>query len=157
MFMEIPGDLCVEAESLRPKMRRIPAVLRSSSDSVDYDPKMVSLGPFHHGKSEFHLGETFKRQALQMFLSDSGKDRRLFYNKIVNEIDEIRDCYDDDGVWVDDASLAEMMLVDGCFVVFYMEAVVSCEKLVRALYLVGMMGFSFAHRDMLLLENQIPF
>ncbi|KAI3470998.1 hypothetical protein Pfo_027661 [Paulownia fortunei] len=159
--LEIPDEIYRKAESHhgRRRMRRLPSVLREEEQiKHDYDPKVVSFGPYHHGKSELYLGESFKHKALEIFVSGSGKDKCFFYNNIVEDIDEIRGCYD--GVSTDeydDEALAEMMLLDGCFLINHMEVLSNSEKLVNVLYALGMVGFSFTVRDMFLLENQVPF
>lgn len=158
--LEIPDQIYQKAESnhRRRRIRRLPPLLREEEGSKHkYTPRVIVLGPFHHGKPDLHLGETFKHKALQTFLSTMDKDKTFLYDKIMADIDDIQGCYDDDQVPGDDSSLAEMMLLDGCFVVSLMEVISNSERLVDILYAIGMVGFSYATRDMIMLENQIPF
>ncbi|KAG5580257.1 hypothetical protein H5410_050884 [Solanum commersonii] len=53
----------------------------------DYDPKLVSLGPYHHGKLELNFIEDFKPKALEMFIQGSNKKQDFFLEEILREID----------------------------------------------------------------------
>lgn len=61
--------------------------------SDDNDPKVVSLGPYHHGKPELKFVEDFKPKALQMFIHGSNKDEDFFLKTTLEEIKDIRSCY----------------------------------------------------------------
>ncbi|KAM7524480.1 hypothetical protein LguiA_014382 [Lonicera macranthoides] len=39
------------------------------SNQKDFDPVVVSFGPYHHGKSNLHLAEEFKRTSLRIYAS----------------------------------------------------------------------------------------
>lgn len=160
--LEIPEDFYTAKGSRHHirRIERIPCVLREAQvqNKHDYDPKVVSFGPYHHGKPYLYLDKHFKQQSLDIFISGSGKDRSFFYDKIREEIDEIRGCY----VGVskeeyDDEALAEMMLLDGCFLINHMEVLSDSEKLLNVLYVIGMIGLALTNRDVYLLENQVPF
>ncbi|XP_051122855.1 UPF0481 protein At3g47200-like [Andrographis paniculata] len=139
----------------RRQMQRLPAVVRSRRN---YDPKVVSLGPYHHGEPHLILGESFKAKAVEAFITGSGKDKAFFRDNILNEISEIRACYDAGSTSdYDDQALSEMMLLDGCFIINHMEALSNSNKLDGILDTMGMVGFSYTVTDMFLIENQIPF
>ncbi|KAH6769112.1 hypothetical protein C2S51_014448 [Perilla frutescens var. frutescens] len=160
--IDIPDQIAEKVSSHRGRrrIRRLPAVLRYEERTKhNYEPKIISFGPFHHGKPSLHLGETFKLKALETFLSTcDNKDKLFFHNTIESNIDEIRRCYDEVSIEEhDDAALAEMMLLDGFFIVSLMELLFNTESLINVLFTIGMAGFSYAVRDMFLLENQIPY
>lgn len=165
--LEIPDQIYLKAESHhgRRRIRRLPPLLRDDDEHSkhNYDPKLISLGPFHHRNPHLHLGQTFKHKALQSFLSATGKDKSFYYNRIAADLDAIRGCYDpqimcDELGHYNDEAFAEMMLLDGCFIVSIMEVLLSnSDSLMNVLYAVGMAGLSYAVRDMFLLENQIPY
>ncbi|KAL0346198.1 UNVERIFIED_CONTAM: hypothetical protein Sradi_4451100 [Sesamum radiatum] len=98
------------------------------------------------------LREEFKAEILNRFVSDSGaKDKGFFYNKILERIDEIRGCYEEDSTAVfSDEALAEMILLDACFTIYYL------QSKYRDYHRLGTAVVIFMYRDILMLENQIP-
>ncbi|KAK6122803.1 hypothetical protein DH2020_043408 [Rehmannia glutinosa] len=121
-----------------------------------YDPVVLSLGPYHHGKPRFQQVERLKDEVLGMMLDS--KDKDLYLSKIRERIFEIRDFYG--GLTIneyDNETLSEMMLRDGCFVLYYMEICSGDEEkdnhIVRSL---GLSRVAFMFRDFFMLENQIP-
>ncbi|GFP97288.1 upf0481 protein at3g47200 [Phtheirospermum japonicum] len=127
-----------------------------------YDPNLVSLGPYHHGKPELRRAEEFKYLCLDSCTGGDEERKTLLYNKVVEKINEIRECYAEVEIVekYDDKALALMMLLDGCFVIKFMQNVISQDKtdsLDWLHYLGKAASTAFATHDILLLENQIPF
>uniref|UniRef100_A0A3Q7IWH9 Uncharacterized protein n=1 Tax=Solanum lycopersicum TaxID=4081 RepID=A0A3Q7IWH9_SOLLC len=88
----------------------------------EYDPKVVSLEPYHHGKTELPLAEHFKHIALEMFVSGSYKDVVYFYNKIPEVVDNARSCYVDGSMdKYNDHEFALIMLLDACCIINHVE------------------------------------
>lgn len=136
-------------------MPRVPPLLRQAENSQhDYDPVVVSLGPYHHGKMELQLVEDFKMTALQMFVNRSGKDAGFLYSQVFHgvTVNDARNCYIKDSTeQYDDATFAQMMLLDACFLVMCISSEIFGSPGLDDLYLEKIF------RDMILLENQIPF
>ncbi|KAH0721768.1 hypothetical protein KY290_006246 [Solanum tuberosum] len=138
----------------------LPLLKMDEYNRHEYDPKVVSLGPYHHGKTELQLAEDFKHIALEMFVSGSSKDVAYFYNKILEVVDNARSCYVDGSIdKYNDHEFALMMLLDACFIINHIELSTTdrYNKLRTTRHHLGMLALSTTVRDMFLLENQIPF
>ncbi|KAH0712530.1 hypothetical protein KY289_008489 [Solanum tuberosum] len=123
-------------------------------------PKVVSLGPYHHGKTELQLAENFKHIALEMFVSGSSKDVAYFNNKILEVVDNARSCYVDGSTdKYNDHEFALTMLLDACFIINHIELSTTdtYNKLRTTRHHLGMLALSTTVCDMFLLEDQIPF
>ncbi|KAK4432066.1 hypothetical protein Salat_0968700 [Sesamum alatum] len=114
----------------RRRIYKVPPLQLAQKEHV-YHPRVLSLGPYHHGRTQFPLVEDFKAKTLKWFLSlsvsdtDSGGswDKAFFQGKILERIDEIRSYYEQ-GSTNDftDEELAEMMLRDACFILYHLKA-----------------------------------
>nr|GMD77632.1 UPF0481 protein At3g47200-like [Ipomoea batatas] len=154
--------LMVPEQSIK-KIQRIPSFLRSQNGSSnDYDPKVVSLGPYHHGKPELQLLERFKHKVLEEFISGGERDLNFYRNKVLEVVGAARRCYaggstDEFG----DSEFVEMMLLDACFLLYFLlsgERHLNVFKYCRA-YLFEHIGYSgcfFIQHDTFLFENQVP-
>ncbi|KAL2480728.1 Plant protein of unknown function (DUF247) [Abeliophyllum distichum] len=142
------------------RMHKVPQSMRLKKHKEEdcYAPKMVSFGPYNHGLSELRMVEEFKPLVLTMIVSSSGEDREFFYYKILEVIDQVRNCYVGVSRDVyDDGALAEMMLLDACFTIYIMKVSLGDgEKYFHFHQHFGMAAASRAFQDMYLLENQIP-
>ncbi|KAL7124258.1 hypothetical protein ABFS83_14G036600 [Erythranthe nasuta] len=160
--IEISSD--VESRSIstprrRQILHRVPPQLRENKKHL-YDPTVLSLGPYHHGGSQFRQTEKLKEEILNTLLDSNTKG--LFHRKILERIDEIRYFYG--GISTDefdDYALAQMMIHDACFVLYCIEMGTKYDsnknyqhRLIRRL---GLYVVAFMFRDFRMLENQIPF
>ncbi|KAL0387879.1 UNVERIFIED_CONTAM: hypothetical protein Sradi_2669700 [Sesamum radiatum] len=160
----------------RPRRRKFhkvpPLLLTEEKKRQDYIPKAVSIGPYHHGKSELSLAEAFKPTALKLFVLGGGRTRRFYYNHVLEVIGEIRSCYEEGSTDAySDCKLAKMMLLDACFIIIYIELGTPSEgepemqghehrlKMQKVMTMVedlGLLTSAIVLRDLFLLENQIP-
>nr|GMD07330.1 UPF0481 protein At3g47200-like [Ipomoea batatas]GMD11843.1 UPF0481 protein At3g47200-like [Ipomoea batatas] len=146
------------------KIKRIPSFLRSQNgnNNDEYDPKVVSLGPYHHGKPELQLYEGFKHKVLEEFISGGDRDVNFYRNKLLEVVDAARRGYasgstDEFG----DSEFVEMMLLDACFLLYFL---LSGERHHNEFkyclgYLfkhIGHSGCFFMQHDTFLFENQVP-
>ncbi|KAL3838734.1 hypothetical protein ACJIZ3_023325 [Penstemon smallii] len=129
--------------------------LKNNENQSTYDPIIVSLGPYHHGESDLQVAEEYKHKVLEIYVSKSGVNREFFYNKVLNIVDQVRNYYI--GVSISNEALAEMMLLDSCFVVNLMEINAGMNDNYRHFcYHLGRSAFSLIFQDIFCLENQIP-
>ncbi|XP_047940461.1 uncharacterized protein LOC125187855 [Salvia hispanica] len=152
-----------EESRRRCQIQKIPPQIRRRNKRRSqqvYDPVLVSIGPFHHGKPELRRAEEFKHQCLDRCAGGDDKKKAFFYSKIVEQAAAIRDSYAEAKIVekYDDKSLALMMLLDASIIIDFIHN-----------YL-GMQGNSFSEwqqclgagsgplmvRDIMLMENQIP-
>ena len=107
----------IQSQSQWPRIPKVPQMLRGTQDFKKfYEPRVISLGPYHHGNPHLRPGEMIKPLCAQKFLADSNQDIDALYTKIESNIEAVKKCYD----WsstseYDDEALAWMMLLDGCF------------------------------------------
>ncbi|MQM12340.1 hypothetical protein Taro_045256 [Colocasia esculenta] len=123
-----------------------------------YEPKLVSVGPLHHGNPSLQPMEGMKKRYVRKLLARSPKTNTLeSYMEAIRGIEgRAKEEYPEHEVkgFTSDA-FAKMLLVDGCFIIEYMLREFFEEKQEEGN---GMWGsFPNLERDLMLLENQIPF
>ncbi|CAH1425334.1 unnamed protein product [Lactuca virosa] len=129
-----------------------------------YEPAVVSLGPYHHNRDDFSAANEYKLVTLEEYRLSCGTqnnsmDSLYLYNKVFEVIHDARKCYIHGSTdEYNDEQFNRMMLLDGCFILFFIECVASQNTMLMLNneYL-GALGFAHISRDILLLENQIPF
>ncbi|KAL6643787.1 hypothetical protein ACP70R_018553 [Stipagrostis hirtigluma subsp. patula] len=129
-------------------------------------PTAVAIGPYHHGSSHLLGMEAGKRAAVVEFCRAVGLKREEVRQKILPLASSTRSCYDlcdEKLVSIDDGELAEMLLLDGCFLVQFMVSMCREDSpppgpedplMSRAEVHTHIDAIA---RDILLLENQIPW
>ncbi|XP_059310317.1 putative UPF0481 protein At3g02645 [Lycium ferocissimum] len=135
-------------------------VVLHESNSDAYKPKLISIGPYHKKNPQLRSMENYKLRYLQQFLQRKlGIDVESCIREMEKLKDEALKCYDDIGDLDPDivGKFSEMLLLDGCFIVEYMREVFQIkreaeDKIVNAEWMVSLID-----RDLLLLENQLPF
>uniref|UniRef100_A0A6N2LQC7 Uncharacterized protein n=1 Tax=Salix viminalis TaxID=40686 RepID=A0A6N2LQC7_SALVM len=138
---------------------RVPARLRRLKEEA-YTPRVVSIGPIHHGKENLKAMEDHKIMYLQEFLERSKVSVEDLINVVRDNETELRDCYAE-SIDLSRKDFATMILLDAIFIIMV---------LLKRNYI----GESNEYRrrdqiffrpfkvddvvlDMCLLENQLPF
>ncbi|KAK6919402.1 Protein of unknown function DUF247, plant [Dillenia turbinata] len=141
---------------------RVPKELREGNEQ-DYTPKTISIGPLHAGKSNLRLKEEIKIRYLHCFNSHMKPGKTLEdLILVIRQLEQrIRNWY------VEPISLAsddfvKMMLTDGCFIAELMWRYKNIDRVDTGDPIYNMRKPRLAmlynlQRDLLLLENQIPF
>ena len=103
---------------------RVPKQLRKVNEEA-YTPKLVSIGPFHHGKDDLKEMEKHKQRYLMDFLFRTQNSRKdiedndkilLSLLKIIEENEiKIRHCYSEDRL--NSKDFVEMILLDAIFII----------------------------------------
>ncbi|CAL4996634.1 unnamed protein product [Urochloa decumbens] len=144
------------------RMSRFPHRLRGigGADNRYMVPSVVAIGPYHHGLPHLQQMEEVKHAAAHRFCGGSGRSVEEVYKKILSIAGDARRSYDDASppvAGLSDAEFADMMFVDACFLLWYLNPRRRGEdedQLRR--------GCRFSYRssniykDILRLENQIP-
>ncbi|PIN08327.1 hypothetical protein CDL12_19100 [Handroanthus impetiginosus] len=151
------------------KIQKVPELLLKEQNSQDYIPKVVSIGPYHHGKPELRLAESVKPETLKMVLWENEDSYyQVIKNNIKNNIIDIRNCYENNPIdsYKDD-ELVRIMLLDACFIMIYIEGSMpplrpSDKEMIHQnasdmLETLGLLTMSTVLLDIFLLESQIPF
>ncbi|KAM0006380.1 hypothetical protein Hdeb2414_s0175g00823441 [Helianthus debilis subsp. tardiflorus] len=138
-----------------PSIYMVPGVLRDLSPS-SFNPRVVSIGPLHREDKNVQAFEGQKVSYLTNLLSLISVPReeilKSCMQKVYASMEQIKACY----IWTktyDDAEIAEMMVMDACFILGYIQ-----YDLTFSDELVGntILNQNVA-QDLVLLENQIPF
>lgn len=137
---------------------RVPQSIRES-DNDAYEPKVISIGPYHRGKERLQAMEECKLNYLHTILSGStnkGKSLGEFIKEIRAMEDQARCCYSEK-INLSSDEFVEMMLLDSCFIVQLFLNLQRKEAVEEDLVYSTNWMLPLISLDMLLLENQIPF
>ncbi|GMI65891.1 hypothetical protein like AT3G50150 [Hibiscus trionum] len=142
----------------KPLIQRVSSVLKRGvkADFHKYfEPRLVSIGPLHHGNPRFKRSEQTKHKLAALFAEENGIPAKSLFDNIKAEIYELRKCYNPDDIKeYDDDRLAWMFFVDGSAILFtvYYGVERKFEKLKTKVD-----RLVFAQVDAFLLENQLPY
>ncbi|KAG8658475.1 UPF0481 protein At3g47200 isoform X2 [Manihot esculenta] len=133
---------------------KVPKELRSVNEEA-YEPKLIAIGPYHHGKDHLLSMEDHKIRYLQSLLQQSSQKNVSRYVQIIRNLEErARKCYAEPFSFTPD-EFVEMMLIDGCFIIEFIRKLREGD-MEDLLFRSNHMFYSFM-LDLLLLENQLPF
>lgn len=125
-----------------------------------YHPYIASIGPFHHGDSRLRMIEEHKWRFLGTMLKRT-RTKGLTLEDLLAAVQPLevraRECYSTNISFTAD-EFVEILVVDGCFVIELFRkfgGVVAFEADDPLLSLSWI--YSFLNRDLIRLENQIPF
>ncbi|XP_045807892.1 UPF0481 protein At3g47200-like isoform X3 [Trifolium pratense] len=153
--------------SSRPKIQRVAEYLRTRENfEKHYTPKLVSIGPIHHGNENLKLGEKYKLMWAAQYIKNGRLDPHNLHKKIADNIVELKGLFADDvlaltgtresleGFTSLEEKLSWMLFVDGCSPLHILEHAdlrkpEAMNIKVDQLILVMM--------DVILLENQLPY
>ncbi|KAK4854963.1 hypothetical protein QYF36_002798 [Acer negundo] len=138
---------------------RVPQSLVEINEKA-YQPHIVSMGPYHHGKQHLEMIQEHKWRYLSSFLARTrshGVGFKDLFEAIEPLEQRIRECYSEI-IEFDSRQLIEMMVLDGCFVIelFCMVANLVPSDDDDPIFSMAWI-FPFLTRDLLRLENQIPY
>ncbi|XP_078170340.1 UPF0481 protein At3g47200-like [Carex rostrata] len=134
-------------------LSRVPQIVRESHNDL-YEPRVVSIGPYHRNKASLSAMEAHKPRCLIEFLERNTKVGLEVYVEKIRELEEkARRCYSET-INLSKDEFVEMLLLDGCFLLEFFFKVRAHEP--HALLDVGW-GTKTIIGDLLLFENQIPF
>ncbi|RLN41324.1 hypothetical protein C2845_PM01G13110 [Panicum miliaceum] len=134
---------------------RLPAAVRERHRDL-YEPKVVSVGPYYHGRAGLGAAQQHKWRLLRDFLSRGKKAAAGLgaYLRAAREVEaDARRCYAE-GFGLGADEFAELLELDGCFLLEFF-----LKKSEGQLAAPGGAKWAWHHmyHDVLLLDNQIPF
>ncbi|KAJ0011455.1 hypothetical protein Pint_33713 [Pistacia integerrima] len=138
---------------------RVPQSLVEINEKA-YQPRIVSIGPYHNGLEHLKIIEEHKWRFLGSLLERKEDCDNILQNcfLIIASLEpEIRACYSETNMFKSH-EFVEMMVLDGCFII---ELVCKVTGLIRRepddpIFKMDWI-LPFLMRDLLKLENQIPF
>ncbi|XVE98904.1 hypothetical protein REPUB_Repub03eG0148800 [Reevesia pubescens] len=126
-----------------------------------YQPRIVSIGPYHRGQANLKMIEEHKWRYLGSLL-DRIRSKGLGLEDLLKAVHplemEVRDCYSE-AIHLDTHEFIEMLVLDGCFIIELFRIVgrlVKCQSDHDPLFSMAWI-LAFFYRDLLRLENQIPY
>ncbi|OEL29460.1 hypothetical protein BAE44_0009518 [Dichanthelium oligosanthes] len=142
---------------MQTRIHRFPRGLRGIGGEDDryIVPSVMAIGPYHHGLTHLQEMEEVKHATAHQFCRDAGHSTKEVYERILSLAGDARRCYasDDEAVArLSDAELAAMMLLDGCFLLEYM-----ANRDAPVFAACNLSSGQAIVKDMMLLENQIPW
>ncbi|KAK1427073.1 hypothetical protein QVD17_15756 [Tagetes erecta] len=150
----------VKAELPPPRttqIHRVPMILKEHADHDKYYvPKVVALGPYHHGKPNLKSMEGFKPLYTNILLEGKEDSIRSLHNSLAQLVPILRGYYEGGVNHLSDDAFARMMLLDGCFILYIIKHIFSMNSKRDTLWLKSHQ-IMFIQEDMFLLENQIPY
>ncbi|KAI7997705.1 UPF0481 protein [Camellia lanceoleosa] len=160
------SDLDTAAERLIPCIYKIPDELRVQKESA-YKPRVVSIGPIHGNNERLNANEPIKLSYRDSLCSRIlGDETMELCRSAMKDLEaNVEKCYAEKVKLIIDEKkilLAEMMFIDGCFILELLYKYYSIEKksLKRSIddpVFSSLMKLLAIRHDLLLLENQIPF
>ncbi|KAL2502629.1 Plant protein of unknown function [Forsythia ovata] len=126
-----------------------------------YQPQIVSIGPYHHGKPHLKMIEEHKWRFLGTLLNRTQSKGLALedYLKAVQLLEKkARVCYSSAVIDLGTDEFTEMLVLDGCFVIELFKRIGGVVPIDGddPLFCLSWV-YSFLLRDLIRLENQIPF
>lgn len=103
-----------EASLVTQAIYRVPASLRDL-DETAYTPRIISLGPYHHGRPLLREMDGHKQHALLHALACTGHDNSLYYNAARSLENRARACYEA-ALSISTNDFIESLVLDNIFV-----------------------------------------
>ncbi|KVH90651.1 UPF0481 protein At3g47200-like [Cynara cardunculus var. scolymus] len=123
-----------------------------------YQPRIVSIGPYHHGSKNLQMIEEHKWRFLHGLISRTRKPLSSFLYSIVSMEKAIRESYSESIEHIGSNDLAKMMVLDGVFLIELFRKVGRLIPTDQDDPIFKMVWMSpLLLRDLLRIENQIPF
>ncbi|KAH7560526.1 hypothetical protein ACOSP7_017273 [Xanthoceras sorbifolium] len=94
---------------------RVPQDIRMANESF-YTPKLVSIGPLHHGREELKAMEEHKLRSLEHFLQQTQVSLEDFLIFIKNKEEKLRNCYAET-IALESRDFVKMILLDAVFLI----------------------------------------
>lgn len=152
----------IEAISSLKSIFRVPENLRTlhhDPNNEMYIPDTVSIGPFHHENTSLKVNEDLKLHYLYTLLSRQ-PNLEATLHKCVTALRDIeqtaRHCYEET-LNINSNKFVEIMLLDGCFIIelFLKYAFKGLRRRGDPIFTIQL--FFDVRKNLILLENQIPW
>ncbi|MCL7039228.1 hypothetical protein MKW94_005212 [Papaver nudicaule] len=147
----------------------IPTYIKERNPSA-YEPKMVSIGPYHYGKTHLMTMQSHKKRALLHFLrrSRTRATEQGYVARLMLVVDQLRKSYEQVEQmerWKnDDDGFVKLMMVDGIFLLEFLSVLKGNQDNRDYANIDPIFGhrghnlnYNYVMQDLLLLENQLPY
>ncbi|GLT31650.1 hypothetical protein SLA2020_063720 [Shorea laevis] len=133
---------------------RVPRQLYEVNEKA-YEPEIISIGPYHRGKSHLKMMEVHKVRFLRMLLRRTSEHTaELYVAALRGVVEKACNCYSE-SLSISTEDFLEMLVLDGCFIVELIHQIFdgNMDEYIFRLDLI----FSSVLHDLILFENQLPF
>ncbi|PWA99505.1 hypothetical protein CTI12_AA002900 [Artemisia annua] len=138
------------------QIHKVPMILKEHKDhDTYYVPKVVSLGPYHYGNPNLESVQNFKPLFTNKLLNENPESIQFLYENLLKMAPKLRGYYEDEDDRFSDDEFTRMMLLDGCFILYFIEHIFLNNE-THSLEMKSHQ-IMFVQQDMFLLENQIPY
>ncbi|KAK9922888.1 hypothetical protein M0R45_031327 [Rubus argutus] len=162
-YIQLETSMMAELDCLPPVspsrcIYRVPDGLRRVCEEA-YTPRIISIGPLHHGKEALRAMEEHKKRYLQYFLSRLTNNLRLKdYIKIVKDQEDKLRSYYSETIELESDEFVRVVLVDAIFIIEFLFRFWYPKLLDENDYIFGKPRKSVdVWFDLHMLENQLPF
>ncbi|XP_045807904.1 UPF0481 protein At3g47200-like [Trifolium pratense] len=150
-----------------PKIQKVSEYLRNRKEFKKYYlPRLVSIGPIHHGNANLKLGEKYKLMWAAQYIKNTRRIAQDLHKKIVDKIDELKGLFAEDvltatkeslkGFSSLDEKLSWILFIDGCSLLYFLAAM-NADDNAEEILIIKLDQLSVVMTDVLLLENQLPY
>ncbi|XP_047340921.1 UPF0481 protein At3g47200-like [Impatiens glandulifera] len=139
---------------------RVPQEMCRGNDHQEfYEPKVLAIGPYHHGKPNLDSMEVHKKIYLKKFLRRTDNESmNSLVQAVMQHEQRVRKCYGESNITnVNRDKLAQMMVFDGCFIIELLHRYSDPNYSINDSMFNSNISLIALQNDMLLVENQIPF
>ncbi|KAL0314377.1 UNVERIFIED_CONTAM: hypothetical protein Sangu_2282100 [Sesamum angustifolium] len=150
ILLALPSSRC------KPSIFRVNDDIRHTNGKL-YDPKVISIGPFHHGKDHLRDMEQHKFRYLKLLLKRRNESSVDKYVMAMRSLEgKARKCYAGPVEFSPD-DFVQMLLLDGCFIIelirkYGIDELRERDDIVFQYEQV----LSQLRHDLMLVENQVP-
>nr|GMD75590.1 UPF0481 protein At3g47200-like [Ipomoea batatas] len=150
-------DITVDNQTKNGDEYIIPRVAEalSKTNPSAYKPMLISIGPYYR-KPEPGSENDIKKEFQEGFLGNTKGLKEKCREKLANIVGKARSYYSTDSTKdMSNEEFVEMLMVDGCFILQFLKSVK--DKKCKETFMKDEKKVAQTLRDMILLENQIPF
>ncbi|KAL0013008.1 hypothetical protein SO802_000077 [Lithocarpus litseifolius] len=153
--LEITGSASIRT-STECRIYKVPYHLRKWNEEA-YTPQVISIGPIHHGNNKFQTMEKHKERCFESLKQRTGITLEDFERDIRPMENSIRQCYVETVVDLGSDDFVKMIMLDVSFILELFLKFNSESWPREYPLLVEAWLLDTVFRDLLLLENQLPF
>jgi len=138
----------------------VPVTLIDINGKKAYQPRVVSIGPYHRKEPQVKAMEKHKLEVLSLLLHRKQLDFNKLLESIRERVAEAKKCYSKEMNLesINDDRFLKMIVLDGCFLIELFRKA-GKQKLFEFNDPLATMAWAvpYIYGDLLLLQNQIPF
>ncbi|CDO99347.1 unnamed protein product [Coffea canephora] len=143
--------------SEKPSIFKIHGQLRSENEEA-YEPQVVSIGPYHHGKPKLKEMEKHKLRYFNELLRRRGESSAEKYIIALADLQDQARRYYAEEINLTDVDFVDMLCLDGCFVIEFLRKRRRPGSHWENDPIFQMLWLRIATKnDLILFENQLPF